>query len=68
MSRKGHNLNNSLIENFLEIMKSEMFHRQEKLWNNRKSKNNNKWIINYYIPKRIKVKGLTPHNRGINPY
>lgn len=63
MSRKGNCLDNSIMENFFGIMKTEMFYGQEFTY---KSKMELKQAINdyieYYNNKRIKekLKGLSP--------
>jgi len=63
MSRKGNSIDNGLMENFFGIMKTEMFHGQEKNYETIESlKMAVDEYIDYYNSKRIKVKlkGLTP--------
>ena len=63
MSRKGNSLDNGLMENFFEIIKTEMFYGQEKNYRDiEELKLAIEEYIDYYNNKRIKVKlkGLTP--------
>lgn len=63
ISRKGNSLDNGLMESFFGIMKSEIFYRQEKNYQNLEElKAAIEEYIAYYNNKRIKVKlkGLTP--------
>ena len=63
MSRKGNSLDNSLMESFFGIMKSEMFYGQENNYKDIKQlKTTIEEYIDHYNNKRIKVKlkGLTP--------
>ena len=63
MSRIGNVLDNGLIENFFNIMKSEMFYGQENSYKNiEELKAAIDEYIDYYNNKRIKIKlkGLTP--------
>ena len=65
MSRKGNSIDNGMMENFFELLKTEMFYDQEN-----KYKNIDELFlaiddyINYYNYDRIKVKlkGLSPVN------
>ena len=57
MSRKGNSLDNGLMENFFEIIKTEMFYGQEKNYRDiEELKLAIEEYIDYYNNKRIKVK------------
>ncbi|TDO19473.1 putative transposase, partial [Mycoplasma testudineum] len=65
MSRKGNCLDNSIIENFFSILKTEMFYKNQKYFNSLEELELAIIeYIDYYNNRRIKakLKGMSPYN------